>query len=247
MQNQRIFQISLKIVILLTIFLTRAQISWAAGPYMHALLADRYISAVSPNLTPEDRELFINGTIFPDIRYLGVIKRDQTHVKGVTLDLVSDESGSFRQGMLLHSWVDEFRQRYVRKAGIKASLAHIPRSLQDTFLKILEDQILQENYPLKDLNTLIATIPQEEKDYGIPLSALTQWHAGLSVYFTVQPSMILSQLSFFEQSMLNLDVETIKIWSELIPQYAEKKEYQEYVQGMLKAFQSAIEKQAVKK
>lgn len=228
-----------KIVIMLTILIFPLM-AQAAGPYMHALVAEHYLDAQSPPVKSDDRELFIIGTIYPDIRYLGVIKRSETHVKSVSPQQIAEESGYFRQGMLLHSWVDEFRQSYIRKTNIKENLQEIPKRLQDSFLKILEDQILQEHYPLNDMPTLIANIPQEEKDSGIPMTALTQWHAGLTVYFTLAPSLILSQLSFFDKGILTLDAATVKEWSALLPVYAKKPEYQNYVVALMAAMDKAL-------
>jgi len=50
---------------------------------------------------------FYIGTIFPDIRYLGVIDRAKTHFADVTLDSVLGAKTSFLAGLLFHNLVDK--------------------------------------------------------------------------------------------------------------------------------------------
>jgi hypothetical protein len=87
----------------------------------------------------------------------------------------------------------------------------------------------------------LVTIPEEEKTYGIDIQSLTQWHAGLTLYFTAQPSFILSQISLFEQGVMSLDPQTVKLWSSMIPEYAQKPEFQAFVDGLMKAFDTAYQ------
>lgn len=90
-----------------------------------------------------DREAFLIGTVFPDIRYLKVIERDKTHFKGLSFQDILDEKNSFIAGMKYHSLVDEVREKYMIENGV---YTFIPPSKYITqALKIFEDEVLYQN------------------------------------------------------------------------------------------------------
>ncbi|HRE30874.1 MAG TPA: hypothetical protein PLD88_02770, partial [Candidatus Berkiella sp.] len=163
----------------------------AAGPAMHVTLGEKWIATFAPEYSEEQKKLFLLGTVFPDIRYLGVIKRNQTHFKGMTLEKVYAADSPFMRGMYFHSFVDEYRDRCVRKSGIEKTITEIPRHQQGTFLKLIEDQILHSQYRWPEFKKYLMSIPDDEKKFGLEISALTQWHTGLTFYFSTKPSMIL--------------------------------------------------------
>jgi len=72
------------------------------------------------------------------------------------------------------------------------------------------------------------------------LPALTQWHAVLTLYFSMQPSTLLAQISLFDRGIMNLDPATVKLWSTLIPQYAEDPIFKDYVNQMIAAFDKQL-------
>lgn len=63
----------------------------------------------------KDYKKFIVGTSINDIRYLGAIKREQTHPSPVTWRMVQDEPDPFKAGMSLHALVDVARVDYLEK------------------------------------------------------------------------------------------------------------------------------------
>jgi hypothetical protein len=204
---------------------------------MHIVLGQQWLAKYAPEYTDEEKKLFLLGTVFPDIRYLGVIKRSQSHFKGMTLDKVHQTSSAFLRGVYFHSFVDEYREKFVRKSQIDKKFIEVPRNLQGTFLKLVEDQIIDPKYDWSQFRNYLATIPEDEKKYGIDnIQALTQWHTGLTVYFSTLPSNILTQLSLFEKGILILDAATVKSWSFLLPKYASDPMMQKYVDEMLLAF-----------
>ena len=213
---------------------------FAAAPAMHVTLGGKWLATFAPEYTEEEKKLFLLGTVFPDIRYLGVIKRDQTHFKGMTLEKVYAAKSPFTRGMLFHSYVDEFRERCVRQSGIEKRLKEVPRNQQGTFLKLLEDQVLHNTYKWTEFKRFLLSIPDEEPNFGLETTSLTQWHTALSLYFTTTPSNILQQVSMFEQSILTLDAPTIKAWGALLPKYAEDPQMQKHVADLLHAFDKAF-------
>lgn len=212
----------------------------AAAPKMHVALGQQWLAKYAPEYTDEEKKLFLLGTVFPDIRYLGVIKRSQSHFKGMTLEKVHQTSSPFLRGMYFHSFVDEYREKFVRNSQIEKKFIEIPRNLQGTFLKLVEDQIIDVKYDWSQFRIYLAAIPEDEKKYDIDLQALTQWHTGLTVYFSTLPSNILTQLSLFEKGILTLDAATVKAWSFLIPKYSSDPMMQKYVDEMLLAFDNHL-------
>lgn len=54
-----------------------------------------------------DEAAFIRGTVFPDIRYLGVIKRALSHTSGLTLADVAAAPTAWEAGRRFHCWLDD--------------------------------------------------------------------------------------------------------------------------------------------
>lgn len=230
----------LKKVILITIICLYPFKNFASAPAMHVFLGERWLAKFAPEYQEEDKKLFLLGTVFPDIRYLGVIKREQTHFKNVTLQKIRQEKSAFKRGMLLHSYVDELRENYAPREAVEKKLSDIPRPLQGTFLKLLEDQILQDKLNWALFRSALLSIPEEEKKIGIPEKSLAEWHTGLTVYFSVFPSLLLMQLGMMEQKIFILDAPTVKLWGTLLPQYTHNKEVQQYLDGFIKTFDKKL-------
>ncbi len=226
-------------VILLAVGLL-SSVAYAAGPVMHVALGQRWLAIYAPQYTEEEKKLFLLGTVFPDIRYLGVIKRSQSHFDGVTLEKVAQTTSPFQRGVLFHSFVDEYRDKYVRQKGIEKKIKEVPRSLQGTFLKLIEDQIIHEKNDWAQFRLYLATIPEDEKAYGIDAQSLTQWHTGLTFYFSTLPSFILTQVSLFDKGILTLEAQTVKEWSLLLPKYASDPVMTKYVADMFASFEKTM-------
>src|SRR3990167_3969890 len=79
-----------------------------AAPTTHILLADAFLKT-APQSSPVT---FIVGTSFPDIRHLGSLSREQTHLRPIDLASIREESDPFLAGMLFHNYVDITRKAY---------------------------------------------------------------------------------------------------------------------------------------
>lgn len=207
---------------------------------MHVALGQKWLAIYAPNYSDEEKKLFMLGTVFPDIRYLGVIKRSQSHFKGVTLEKVYQATTPFQRGMLFHSFVDEFRDKLSRQRGLEKQFIDIPQRYRSPFLKLIEDQIIHEKYDWAQFRLFLASIPEEEKAFGIEMRSLTEWHTGLTLYFSALPSLILTQISLFNQGILSLDAASVKLWSTLLPKYAADPAMQGYVNDIMQAFDKAL-------
>jgi hypothetical protein len=146
-----------------------------------------------------DRKDFLVGTVFPDIRYLKIIDRKDTHFEKITLQDVLDEKNSFTAGLKYHSLVDEVRERYMIEKNI---YAHISSSKYITHaLKTYEDEILYSN--VTDWNEIIPYFDQifpEETALTNQIDQIKKWHRLLQNYFRELPSDISRQ-----DFVLNLD------------------------------------------
>lgn len=213
----------------------------AAGPVTHVYLGQKWLAQFAPHYTPEQKQQFLLGTVFPDIRYLGPVKRQQTHFNGMTLQRVMAAGSPFEQGMYFHSFVDEFRDKYVRKKGIMKKIEYTEESKSDLFLKLVEDQIISSKNDFTDFRNHLVIIPQEEKNFGIDEKILNEWHIGLALYFSTQPIYLLSQISFFDTSMFHIEPQLIKQLSEALPKYAQNQFFIDHVQNLLTHFENELE------
>lgn len=192
------------------------------------------------------KKAFLLGTVFPDIRYMGVLKREQTHFKQITLEKVAQASTPFQRGVLFHSFVDEFRDKLVRRSKIEKKLPEIPERFRDTFLKLVEDQILHSKHEWSQFRNFLTSIPEDELQYGLSTQTLTQWHTGLTLYFTAEPRIILAQFSLLDQGILSIDAATIQLWNTFLPKYASDPQIQSFVESLLTAFDQALQHQVKK-
>lgn len=229
----------LKAIIIFLFFIIPLPL-YSAGPITHVALGQKWLSYEAPNYTDEQKKLFLLGTVFPDIRYLGVIKREQTHYKGVTLSAIRKTSSPFQQGVLFHSFVDEFREKWVKEHKTEAKLTDVAVNQKHTFLKIIEDQINYSEQSWGSFRQYLMSIPADEKQYGIDDKALSEWHAGLTLYFTASPMVLLTQFSLLEKDIFTIKASAVKQWATLLPEYVERTEMKQHVADMMLAFDKAL-------
>lgn len=82
-----------------------------AAPLAHIFLAAKMLTGPLKGFFNEKE--FIIGTSFPDIHYLKVIERSETHAAHISLKIIMQEKDSFKAGMLFHSFVDKQRKHYM--------------------------------------------------------------------------------------------------------------------------------------
>jgi hypothetical protein len=155
-----------------------------ANQITHIVLAEKISDQLFGKFDQKD---FLIGTVFPDIRYLKVIDRENTHFKDLIWQDLIDESDSFIAGMKYHSLVDEVREKYVLEKGIYDL---IPESRFITqALKIYEDEILYANVSNWDKVSLyFDSILPEELKLVVDESGIKKWHSIIQEYFKQTPS-----------------------------------------------------------
>lgn len=129
-----------------------------------------------------DSRAYFIGNLFPDIRYLKVISREETHSQNPVVSNLPSFNNSFDLGVYVHSLVDWEREKTLTKLGMYGI---VEKDLAtSTALKLLEDEI---TYPLyQDWETIINdldTILKEEISL-VSKEAVIKWHHLLKLYFS---------------------------------------------------------------
>jgi hypothetical protein len=153
-----------------------------ATPITHILLAEKVFSKY---FSDKDKGDFYRGTVFPDIRYLGEIKRNETHFKDVALSEIKKES-SFFAGFKFHSLVDKIRERFIREQNLYSffpSLKHLKVGV-----KLIEDKLLYPEIKNWDgIRNHFNRFSEEEFSFGVSRNGVEKWHGLLKSYFSKQP------------------------------------------------------------
>jgi hypothetical protein len=170
-----------------------------AAPFTHLVLAQRYLAQYPSNFIISE---FLIGTSFPDIRYLGVIDRSQTHKDSLHIDDVHHASTSFAAGMYLHALVDHLRSQAFGESKI---FEHCP----DTKIGVRALKLIEDEYLYNQLqNTTAITeafeaVLPEELVFGIATQDIIRWHSILQRYLT-EGHQISGQRNFMESISLPL-------------------------------------------
>jgi len=208
--------------ILILIFFISSHKLYAAGPITHAYFAKKWI-LYHEKFNERQEASFIRGTLFPDIRYLGVISRDRTHTKNLTLNQITNNKNPFFKGKDLHAFVDEEREKFVVERKMYKKLRSIPGQIYiATFLKLLEDEILYEKESWDKMKKYLQVIDLQERKYKINKSSLLKWHSILIHCFSMSPSEYLARLSRENKGFANIPPEIVKKWQTLLPVFAKK-------------------------
>jgi len=126
------------------------------------------------------------GTLFPDIRHLGVVSRHRTHPSGVSLHSLAG-STDFATGMRAHAWVDATRDLYLTEHNVKEALPWHP--FVPHALKLLEDDLLYDSYDDWDvISRLLNKVHKEERAMVEDERVIAAWHEILRHYFKNKPT-----------------------------------------------------------
>ncbi len=164
-----------------------------------------------------DEAKFFVGTLFPDIRYLGTINREKTHVNNPTLEQLRNIPGDFEKGMYAHGFIDIKREELLERLGAYDVIQKNSR-FTSTAMKFVEDEF---SYSLIDdwgkYIEYLNTVFPEELNF-VPKNTATKWHTLLKNYFNEKPSQssvvaLANNLRGFNQEIIQLvsdEVDNIK-------------------------------------
>ena len=154
-------------------------------PATHVLIAEK---AFIPHFSHLDKQAFIIGTCFPDIRYLAKIDRKLTHFNHLSLAEIK-LLPAFYAGVQFHSLTDTAWNAYVHqhKARLFSVVPHNHAMLHT--LKIFQDKYLYHRTGgWSQLAALFDLILPEEHEFGIPEDTLRAWHTVLASYLSKSPT-----------------------------------------------------------
>jgi hypothetical protein len=191
-----------------------------AAPITHIVLTDKIYQKY---FSDKDKQLFFVGTVFPDIRYLGVIKREKTHLKISELNKVINEKSPFLAGVKFHDLLDWLRNCFLKE------------NQQELFKLLTENNLLSKNYTKKDLRNLnrlsklledqliynkvkdwqeyinyLDNTYQEEIEFGVKKKDVKHWHQILQNYFKQLPNQetrkeFFKELNWTEKKIINME------------------------------------------
>lgn len=173
-------------------------------PATHILIAEKIFDGTFHHL---DRDVFLVGTSFPDIRYPARVARDRTHLELKSLSEMGAQS-SFEAGLSFHSFVDHLWNQTIRAnhAQLFSELPHERAMIHA--MKVLQDRFL---YDRSDrwghISRMFQTILPEEHTFGIGQDMLQRWHTLLSHYLSKPPER--SDLEMLKFSLAGELVEKI--------------------------------------
>ncbi len=213
---------------------------FAAGPFSHIMFADLYLQAVYPNkylLSSEDRKKneYLMGALFPDIRYLGVIQREETHSQNNDYNNMSLNAG-FLAGVHHHAFVDLQRERFAGVYGIYKYLDGIEQQDKAAFLKLVEDEIFFKNSNSKYRATYSISL-SSIKHFKIYDQKIKEWYELMDQYLILGPSKFIEIMAGKNLNYFGISPKKLSLWSKKIKQYADNPKFIKYCDKLLSLFE----------
>lgn len=211
-----------------------------AAEITHTVLAEKVFKLLFRNKNKRD---FFVGNSFPDIRYLGMISRNETHFESASLEQVNKEKNSFWAGMKFHGVVDFIRKKYVfghpQIKRMTRGFGKNRRVLFHTALKLLEDEFfyLQISQWQEKIDFLEIVLP-EELSFGLNKEFILKWHRILQENFS-QPPCDKTREDFF--SSLGFGKNRIGLINQEVSKLRQKKELFQFSEGFYQDFKDFVE------
>jgi hypothetical protein len=153
-----------------------------AGEVGHVVYAARLVTFLGEKVGSVG---FWTGTLFPDIRHLGITSRRQTHTGDLSLDKLVGEN-DFETGMRVHAWIDETRNKFLEQSNMKELLPWHP--FVPHALKLVEDEWLYEHFDDWNLiHRALNKVYEDEIQLVQSKDHIIRWHEILQSYFKKKP------------------------------------------------------------
>lgn len=153
-----------------------------------------------------DEKRYYIGTLFPDIRYLGALKREQTHISDPSIEQLIQIDNDFEKGIYVHSLVDLEREKTLIKLGVYEDIEE--NGLNSAVMKFVEDEYTYELINDWSVYTkfLEEILPDEE--ILVSTEIVNKWHTILRQYFSKPPTI--KTIADFSQNLQTFDAQTIE-------------------------------------
>jgi hypothetical protein len=174
-----------------------------ASQVSHIIYAQEYLSKMPVNGI-KDKDQFILGCIFPDIRRIDeTIKRKDTHLRFDPINLDFEGLTDFEAGWKFHLFCDMRREEILNKYGFyqlpdTSDLANLPA-------KMFEDELIYDSYNnWEKVVHLLNNVPEINNGINVPQETLALWYAIVAKYLEKKPTNKTWRIFFAKQdSLLN--------------------------------------------
>ena len=156
-----------------------------------------------------NKDEFLLGCVFPDIRRIDEnIKRKDTHMKFLPLNLDFSGLTSFQAGWKFHLWCDMKREKILNDKGF-----YELKNTQDLYnfpAKILEDEFVYDEYNnWEKLRNYYNNPPFFDLDIGLKRETYNLWYAILAKYIEKKPDEKTMRAFLRKQSHLPASLDEI--------------------------------------
>lgn len=153
-----------------------------AGEIGHVVYAARLLTYLNQKVK---NPIYWAGTLFPDIRHLGVVSRHRTHPDGVSLSSLIG-TNDFVTGMRVHAWIDATREKFLHDQHMKEYLPWHP--FVPHALKLVEDAMLYDHFnDWRLIHRILNDVYPDELYYIESPVRVKSWHSILQHYFEQAP------------------------------------------------------------
>ncbi len=209
----------------------------ASMPYGHILFADLWHQATDSD---SDYDEVIIGTLYPDIRYIAGLDRDETHEIGISLEDVETAESSFEQGRLLHCWVDEVRDSFVEEEGLYDDLEGLPMAHRSTFIKLLEDEIYYDQWNWSEARRCILGMMPQELTAELEADKVSEWYQLVRLYLSQRPSKLMHRMASSGKSYRGITHDVFALWMVRLPKLAKDPKAREAAQRLREHMEEQI-------
>lgn len=157
-----------------------------ASQITHIVYANKYFE--KHDLLPEEKDEFILGVTFPDIRRLDTsIKRKDTHLHFKLVDLNFENMTPFEAGWKFHLYCDMRREEILNSYDFY-SLKYT-NDLWNHPAKMLEDELLYDSYDnWEKLTRYFNDVPLISTGINVSEESFGLWYSILSSYIKEKPT-----------------------------------------------------------
>ncbi len=140
------------------------------------------------DLLPEEKDEFILGTTFPDIRRIDpTIKRKDTHLHFYPINLDFKSLTPFEAGWKFHLYCDMRREEILNQYGFY-SIGHTEEFCRQP-AKMLEDELVYDEYNnWEKLVNYFNDVPFISNGINVPKETFELWYSILANYMNKKPN-----------------------------------------------------------
>lgn len=155
-----------------------------ASQIAHMVYANEYLQKYP---RPKEKEAFIAGAFFPDIRRVSNLTRAQTHQHFTDLDLKFEFMDSFEAGWKFHVWCDLRRNELLRDAGF-LQMKEVEGAHYQAYY-FLEDELLWSKYQnWETVQNILRDFPFKPLFPQLPKHDWEFWYQLVAEYIGQPPS-----------------------------------------------------------